>query len=430
MRATTVIFEEDFSFDEPTVANIILPNKPHSTCLQVEEIGSFRFETDAAQSASATKLHNVSHESESHQSAIIDEIDSDTDHGGGGCYAYKTASTTRNVSIMSVSEDEASQCGDLGYTREISIEETQRNVMLDDGCAQVKVMRIVLEEQSVELGELGEIQERTIDGAHKIVSEGIEQHVRKAQLADIIDMERQQSIEAYRALETVDKNAEGKKITSMSIHHQIEIMADNVEVEKLMSDRNNKINQKAVQYNCENIAMGTINDDRQSLTEHQVESKLSALMMLSKEHATHSNGIESPEQYKEDLTNGQVGRKAKVLESGEDDEIEALFRRSEQQRSVLNEILEGKQQQAISVKEEHFASDLISKRKATSGKGNNVEISLLRLFIFFNAIKVYREFNCWPFFFFFNTKHVLRNYKLISYIHFDRAPFYINVRRQ
>lgn len=350
-------------------------------------------------------MHNVSHESESYQSAIIDEIDSDTDHGGG-CYAYKTASTTRNISIMSVSEDEASQCGDLGYTQEISIEETQRNVQLDDGYAQVKVMKIVLEEQSVELGELGEIQELTIDGAHKIVSGDFEQNVKTAQLGNIIDTDRQRSIEAQQATEKmVDKSIKGKKITGMSIEYQSEII-DKMEAEKWKSDSNNAINQKAVQYNCEGIEMiEAIQDDRQALVEQKLGKKQGTSMMLSKENAIHSIGIESPEHAKEKLTNGHEARKAMALESGDEEEIEALFRRSQQQRSVLNEILESKQQQAIAVEEELIASDLISKRKSTSGKANNVEISLLLLFTRLRDQSVYI---CWEILFFIKlTKDVL-----------------------
>lgn len=278
-------------------------------------------------------MHNISHESECHQSAIIDEIDSDTDHGGGN-FAYKTASTMRNISIMSVSEDESSQCGDFGYTQEISIEESQRNIKFDDGYAQVKVTKITLEEQSVELGELGEIQENTIDDAQKIVFDNLDRKNKKnAQLGNIIEADN----------EKINKRQKGSKF---NIEYQCEVINDsNPALEKAIS---NDI--------IENQSFHALLANRENIDEL-------------------TNEIKSPEYGNDNLSNRHD--KGKEFERTEDDdEVEALFKRSKQQRSVLNEIIEGKPQQAT-INEELNANDVMISTKRniiSSGKIYKIQI--------------------------------------------------------
>lgn len=146
IRATTVIFEEDGDFDEPeadassaaTVANIILPNRPHQSALQVEEVASYQLESQLAVESAVDV-----------QRGIVDELDSDC----GSSSATATQSVrkslySRNVSIVSAaSEDDSAAVGSSG--RDVAVEEYQQTIDLADGQAHVRFTKTVIEEQQV-----------------------------------------------------------------------------------------------------------------------------------------------------------------------------------------------------------------------------------------------------------------------------------------
>lgn len=143
LRATTVIFEEgSSSFDEedgPVIANIVLPNKPHSSAVQVEEMGSFKLETES--------IYTIGCSSDSHTiHGIIDEIDSDGDLNN---VSYRRT-MSRNVSIVSASEDESSiGSGMMTSSRDVSVDEFNRDVQFEDGHAHIKFIKTVIEEQEI-----------------------------------------------------------------------------------------------------------------------------------------------------------------------------------------------------------------------------------------------------------------------------------------
>lgn len=143
LRATTVIFEEgSSSFEEedgPVIANIVLPNKPHSSAVQVEEMGSFKLETEA--------MYTIGSCSDSHTiHGIIDEIDSDGDLNN---ISYRRT-VSRNVSIVSASEDEISVgSGMMTSSRDVSVDEFNRDVQFEDGHAHIKFIKTVIEEQEI-----------------------------------------------------------------------------------------------------------------------------------------------------------------------------------------------------------------------------------------------------------------------------------------
>lgn len=164
MRATTVILEEDGSLEDATTVNFILPNKPHATALQVEEIGSYKLEQHE-QSVSYQILEDgCEGKTRIYTQGIIDEIDSDTDHKG----MRTSVTTSRNVSINSVSEDEGQPITGIQVKRELYVDEQTKNVELDDGYAEIKVKRIVLQEEEVTTAEIHEADENRFDiGAGK-----------------------------------------------------------------------------------------------------------------------------------------------------------------------------------------------------------------------------------------------------------------------
>lgn len=151
LRATTVIFEEGNSFDDndfgPVIANIVLPNRPHSTALRVEEVGSFKLETEPLTSPNTTTTTNATYQQ---LHGIIDEIDSDAD--GGSNVSYRRA-ISRNVSIVSASEDEnsiASGTAAAVSARDVTVDEYSRNVQLDaEHTAHIKFIKTVIEEQEI-----------------------------------------------------------------------------------------------------------------------------------------------------------------------------------------------------------------------------------------------------------------------------------------
>lgn len=91
-RATTVILEED----QDDGINMIIPISSQKISLQVEEIGSYKLGSQG-QSFSYHDIDGFKNH------AIIDEIDSDTDGPAG-----RSRTTSRNISINSVSEDDSS----------------------------------------------------------------------------------------------------------------------------------------------------------------------------------------------------------------------------------------------------------------------------------------------------------------------------------
>lgn len=144
-QATTVILEEDAS---KNADQLDLLQKPLKASYQVEESGSYKLET---------------HETSSYQiiddngnQIKIDEPDSDTD------FTRRSRTTSRAISINSISEDDVNLPSNY-KTCELSVNEYTKNIPLDDGYAEMKITRIVMEEQEVQTAEIDEHDEDRLD---------------------------------------------------------------------------------------------------------------------------------------------------------------------------------------------------------------------------------------------------------------------------
>lgn len=132
----------NFDDDEPVVANIILPNRPHQSAVQVEEVGSFKLESIGGQMYLTSEDGSAS---TTIRQGIIDEVDSDT--GEHSSTAFRRT-IMRNVSIVSAtSEDE--QQAKLTSGRDVAIDEIERNVEFENGHSHIRVTKTVIEEQQV-----------------------------------------------------------------------------------------------------------------------------------------------------------------------------------------------------------------------------------------------------------------------------------------
>lgn len=115
----------------------------------MEELGSYKLESHE-QSVSYQVLDDGKN---IYTQGIIDEIDSDNDPSAA--HTRTRVTTSRNISINSVSEDEIPYTGST-ITRELYVDEESKNVELDDGYAEIKVKRIVLQEEEVIVAEIHE----------------------------------------------------------------------------------------------------------------------------------------------------------------------------------------------------------------------------------------------------------------------------------
>lgn len=148
--------DNEFDHDEPVVANIILPNRPHHTAVQVEEVGSFKLGSISGQTYLTAEEGFAS---STVRQGIIDEVDSDT--GEHSSTAFRRT-VMRNVSIVSATSDDE-QHAMMTSGRDISVDEIERNVVFENGQSNIRVTKTVIEEQQVvevdENGVIGEVIE-------------------------------------------------------------------------------------------------------------------------------------------------------------------------------------------------------------------------------------------------------------------------------
>lgn len=325
IRATTVIFEEDSPFDEPVIANIVLPNRPHATSLQVEEVGSFKFETNE-QSVAYQVVDGSGHGRQ--MQGIIDEMDSDNEHG----YAQKRGAS-RNISIASASDDDVS----IGYAKEVSVDEFHKDYQFDDGYANVSIRRTVVEEEemyvgdaddndSKQTGKLYEVKETFDDEIDdplptkvKVsdVSNGNAKMGGKALLCDVEEKEEHSSLSAEEAKQLRIKEIRAKA-------------------------------RKASIVNKEDMTTDTVEDNRKTaeiIDQPKLEAKNANL--LNRENVDELDSIDSgalPKQAKvENLGENEQPQKGKQRQINEielDDDFENLMKRAQRQRNILNDILD------------------------------------------------------------------------------------------
>lgn len=144
-RATTVILEEDGA---QKAGRIAVPDRQTKTALQVEEIGSYKLESHEA-SLNYQIIDDGSGTPKLTQ-GIVEEMESDTDQN------LRSRATSRGISINSVSEDDAGTPAGNYKTCDYSVNEIIKNVPFEDGIAEMKITRIVMQEEEVMTAEVPE----------------------------------------------------------------------------------------------------------------------------------------------------------------------------------------------------------------------------------------------------------------------------------
>lgn len=325
IRATTIIFEEDSSFDEPVIANIVLPNRPHATSLQVEEVGSFKFETNEQ-----SVTYQVFDGSGDSRQGIIDEIDSDNEH------SFSQKNRHRNVSIVSASEDENS----VGYAREISVDEFQKDFQFEDGYANVKIKKTVVEEEEVYMGDFDDISNVSSQQPGKLyeVKETVDDEIdypipMKVNVSDISNSNLKSSGKAL--LCDVEEKEEHSSLSAEE--------AKQLRIKEIRAKA-----RKATIVSKEDMTTDTVEDNRQTVEVFdQPDSQSKKANLLTKENADEYHLIDDETTPKYGKVNSheaneipQKGKERQLIEVELDDEFENLMKRAQRQRSILNDILD------------------------------------------------------------------------------------------
>lgn len=310
LRATTVIFEEgSSSFDEedgPVIANIVLPNKPHSSAVQVEEMGSFKLETEAMYTiGSGSDCHTIH--------GIIDEIDSDGDLNN---ISY-TRTVSRNVSIVSASEDEVSiGSGMMSSSRDVTMDEFNRDVQFEDGHAHIKFIKTVIEEQEIVIDDEVERPKRVDNVNSSSVESSIDMDLTKPNIECLIregaeEVKQQLGEDELKQLRIKEIRANARKSSLVWKAEIIEIDSDNHKVSSTPNETDNGLS--AIKAN-----------------------PLVVEMAVNGQIETNSIAIIEP-------LNNKLNE---MIIDDEDDDVQmaALLKRVRQQRAVLVDILNQDQQ--------------------------------------------------------------------------------------
>lgn len=321
IRATTIIFEEDSSFDEPVIANIVLPNRPHATTLQVEEVGSFKLETNEQSVTYQVGSGDGRH-------GIIDEMDSDNEHN----YTQKRGAS-RNISIVSASEDENS----VGYAREVSVDEFQKDYQFEDGYANVKIKRTVVEEEEVYMGDIDDQEEPFKAKLYEVketvgdevdnptptkvkvseIANGKAESTDKALLCDVEEKEEHSSLSAEEAKQLRIKEIRAKA-RKASIVNKEEMTTNTVQENLKTAEINEEPSSKSTNANLLNS---------ETVTEHNTADD-----EATSQYGNYDNAEENECP--------QKGKERQLCEVELDDDFENLMKRAQRQRSILNDILD------------------------------------------------------------------------------------------
>lgn len=351
IRATTVILEEDSSFDEPVIANIVLPNRPHATTLQVEEVGSYKFETN--EQSVSYQVVDGSGDGRLMQ-GIIDEIDSDTDYS----HTQKRGAS-RNISI--VSDDDCS----VGYAKDVSVDEYQTDIQFDDGYANVKIRRTVVEEEEMFVGDVDDMNDANGKGKLFEVKESVDDEIDDPQpmKAKVSDISSGQGKPSRKALLCDVEEKEEHSSLSAEEAKQLRIKEIRAKARK-----GSLVNKEEMTTDCV--------DDNRKTAEVTDQPKLSSknANLLTREHADERDSKDSGntpkrEQYEnlEQQNVPQSGKQRSICEVEVDDDFEKLMKRAQRQRNILNDILD-KEHGIASEEEMLHTSNVIENVDETDGQ--------------------------------------------------------------
>lgn len=304
-----MILEEDGSLEDATTVNIVLPNRPHATALQVEEIGSYKLE----QHEQSVSYHILDSDNEGKSSVythgIIDEVDSDNDH----MKTRTSVTTSRNISINSVSEDEATPTGSQ-VTRELYVDEETKNIELDDGFAEMKVTRIVLQEEEVITAEIHEADEH-------IFSTG---DIKKGVAIDLqTEVDGKRSRAKFASVESaadceIDDEAEKSKV-----HRQC----------SLSNDKSRRGSLYEIEEKNENVDLTP--EEAKQLRIKEIRAKARRASLMNKEQKTDGNVLDDESRTQSKPLVSDVGRgdrnaqKGELLDNGDRAEIDTKTKSSQ-----------------------------------------------------------------------------------------------------
>ncbi|GAB0092620.1 Obscurin [Sergentomyia squamirostris] len=338
MRATTVIMEEDSTMQEPIETNVIPPNRPHATSLQVEEIGSFTF-TSHDESVTYETVDaggKLSH-------GVIDEGESDAEIN----ISHKKISS-RGVSIMSASEDESSHRSGM-LSREVSIDEVQKEIVLDEGATKIQISQRKAESLETFVSELDTIENRNVEDQNK---------AKKIDKITDIGDEADAKKKRGRLLETAEAEEADQQEDSRRKSVQ-----ESTEIKK--PRRGTLIANVETETNGHDYDTKTADIDDQPTDTKTVR-------LLKKEKLTEGSDGDSLNLKIYDISEEnndkrQKGRKSELeevkLEKLEDDStgdksVDDLLKRVEKQRGALSEILDKQQEPKEEAVPEIISSDI------------------------------------------------------------------------
>lgn len=330
-RATTVYLDE--SPQETINANISIssPLSPQpqcataklAHCLHVEEIGSFDLGTYNLGKSFSYHVNDIDG---SHNLAIVDEMDSDAD--GHGSH-YQSRTTSRNISINSVSEDDI-LTPSATRSCELSVNEITKNVAMDDGVAEMKVTRIVMQEEEVIFAELGD------DG-----------EIKNIQPKKDVD-------EQYNMHSKIEEKA--KKLYA--------------ELEENGVDRPRKGSSKGALYDIEEKNEGTPDDDEKALRIKDIRAKARRASLQKQEKNADDDIPQSPIEIEVTLLDAKppIAKRTsidKTIDEPKDLYLENLLKQAQRQRSVLDEIVDQKERSLSRSRETSRQGSIVGERKGS-----------------------------------------------------------------
>lgn len=289
----------------------MLPNRPHATALQVEELGSYKLE----QHEQSVSYHILDNDGEGKSSVytqgIIDEVDSDNDH----MRTHASITTSRNISINSVSEDETPPTTGSQITRELYVNEETKNIELDDGFAEVKVKRIVLQEEEVitaEIHETDEVDAFTVGDARKGVATDLQSEV--------------------------DGKRSRAKIASVeaAVDGECDDAAQKPQINR-QSSLSNDTSRKGSLYDTEekNENADLTPEEAKQLRIKEIRAKARRASLMSKEQKSEGNALDddggppSKPVVSDVGIDGQDAQRGKLLDQGAKDEVDAEIKSSQ-----------------------------------------------------------------------------------------------------
>lgn len=307
---------------EPTITNVIPPNRPHATSLQVEEIGSFTFTshdesvTYETVDGSGKPLHGV-----------IEEGESD----GEMSISHKKISS-RGVSIMSASEDETSFRSGM-LSREVSIDEVQKDMVLDEGAIKVKISERKSETLETFVGEM-EGAERV---SKKDLSDENEAKKKRGRLLETAESEHVPEVDGSRRKSGVETDESRKPRRGTLIADvESEVNGDEDVFATFTADQEDKA--------VESKTVRLLKKEKAQQEGTESDSLKLKIFDVAEEDGEPQKGKRMEVKKTESVDEDHRSKLQEAAEDTGDKSVDELLKRVERQRSALGEILDKQQE--------------------------------------------------------------------------------------